>query len=152
MVCKIEKSHFNFSEMKSLEHIIFERGRTPKVISRSSTERYSRSMTFSRILIEGIYRIYQLQYLTCKSDVSAEERWTERHTKLFEAAKYALTTAPCLLTIDPTKPFKIHTDACEAVQGLESILLQQNSNKQWRAVAYHSNRLTKAERAHSATE
>ena len=79
--------------------------------------------------------------------MSAEERWTELHTKLFEAAKYALTTAPC-----PTKPFEIHTDACEAVQGLGSILLQQNSNKQWRPVAYHSNRLTKAERAHSATE
>ena len=38
------------------------------------------------------------------------------------------------------------------VRGLGSVLLQQNIEGKWRPVAYHSTRLTEAERAHSATE
>ena len=62
-------------------------------------------MNFNREYIPNLSDIIApLQDLTCISEISVEERWTELHTKAFEAAKHALTTAPCLLTIDPTKP------------------------------------------------
>ena len=91
--------------------------------------------------------IAPLQDLTCKS-----ERWTDSHMKVFDAAKYPLTSAPRLLTVEPSKAFTIHADACKVGTGLRSVLLQQNVERKWRIVAYHSMWLTESERAHSATE
>ena len=165
MVCKIEKSHLGFNQMKSLGHIISDMGRMPdpKLVSKllaiappkdlQGIRSFLGVLNFNREYIPNISHIIAaLQDLTCKDPRSIEERWTDDHTKSFNAAKHALTNAPCLLTIDPTKPFTIHTDACKAGRGLGSVLLQQNHEGKWRPVAYHSTRLTEAERAHSATE
>ena len=155
MVCKIEKSHLGFNQIKSLGHIISEYSRVPdpKLVSRSLAVAPLEDLQGNREYVPRLSTIIAaLQDLTCKSELSVKERWTNEHLLAFNAAKHALTSAPCLLTVDTTKPFVIHTDACKAGRGLGAVLLQQNQEVKWRPVAYHSTRLTEAERAHSATD
>ena len=81
------------------------------------------------------------------------EKFKERsHGKAFRDAKLALSSAPCTLQIDITKPFYIHVDSCKNGRGPGAILLQQNDQGDWRPVSYFSCRLRKGEQAWSATE
>ena len=151
--------------MKSLGHIISEYGRSPdpKLVTKlldiappkdiTGVRAFIGLLNFNREYIANLNSIIRLiQDLTCKSELSVEQRWTSDHTQAFEAGKHALTNAPCVLTIDTMKPFIIHTDACKVGRGLGAVLLQQNFKNDWRPVAYYSNKLTEVERAHSATE
>ena len=138
MVCKIDKSHLGHHQMKALGHIISDTGRSPdpKLVNKilnmaepkdlAGVRSFLGILNFNREYIPNLSSIIApLQDLTCKNERSVAERWNEEHTKAFNAAKHSLTSAPCLLTIDPTKPFVIHTDACKVGRRLEtgSILL-----------------------------
>ena len=80
-------------------------------------------LNFNREYIPNLNSIIGLmQELTCKSELTIEQRWTDAHLKAFEAGMYALTNAPYLLTIDTTKPSVIHTDACKVARGLGAVL------------------------------
>jgi len=140
MVCKIDKSHLGYDHMKALGHVISNEGRNPdpKLVNKllqiaqptdiQGVRSFLGILNFNREYITNLSDIIApLQDLTCKSDKSIPSRWTELHTQAFMAAKHALTNAPCLLTIDPTKPFIIHTDACKIGRGLGAVLLQKNN-------------------------
>ena len=165
MVCKIKKSHLGYDQMKSLGHIISEYGCSsdPKLVTKllniapptdiTGVHAFLGLLNFNRKYIPNFNSIIGLiQELTCKSELTIEQRWTDAHLEAIDAGKHALTNTPCLLTIDTTKPFVIHTDACKVGRGLGAVLLQQNFKNDWRPVAYYSNKLTEAERGHSATE
>jgi len=65
----------------------------------------------------------------------------------FKHCKAAITSAPCLITIDITKPFSIHVDACKNGRSPGAVLLQQNNADDLRPVSYYSyRRLRKGDR------
>ena len=107
MVCKIEKSYLGYDQMKSLGHIISEYGRSPdpKLVTKlldiappkdiTGVRAFLGLLNFNREYIPNLNSIIGLiQDLTCKSDLSVEQRWTSAHTQAFEAGKHALTNAP----------------------------------------------------------
>ena len=48
--------------------------------------------------------------------------------EFFRMCKAALTTAPCLMTIDSSKPFTLNVDSCKNGRGPGAALLQQNAD------------------------
>jgi RNase H-like domain found in reverse transcriptase len=87
-----------------------------------------------------------------KLGTDVAEEWSKMHDQAFDALKLALTSAPCRLAIDTTKPFVLHVDASRTGRGLGAVLLQQNERKHWRPVAYYSYKLKEGERTRCATE
>lgn len=81
-----------------------------------------------------------------KTDADVVKDWRpDYHGKAFQEMKLALTSAPCLLTLDITKPFVLHMDACRIGRRLGAVLLQQNHKGDRRPVSYYSYRLTEGE-------
>ena len=165
MVCKVSKSHFLYPSAKILGHIMSEYGRTPDpekvqpimdmIPPRSVAELRS---ILGLINVNKDYLPLNKNYLgpleeLLKKDADVVQDWRpEYHGKAFQEAKLALTSAPCLLTLDITKPFVLHVDACRVGRGIGAVLLQQNHKGDWRPVAYYSYRLTEGERTRCATE
>ena len=69
--------------------------------------------------------------------------WDDRCQQLFDNLKCLYTTAPILVYADFTKPFKLHTNACES--GLGAVLFQTHDDRTNAMIAYTSRSLTKAE-------
>ena len=165
LVLKIAKSHFLYPSVRILGHIYSEHGRTPdpslvKAVLDLAPPQDVKGVrhllglaVFNREYIPHYSEITKpLQDLT-KNGVDVAADWSpEVHGKALQALKHALTTAPCLLTVDPSKPFTIHVDACKTGRGPGAVLLQQDSKANWRPVAYFSVRLRNKEHTWSATE
>lgn len=80
----------------------------------------------------------------------ARFKWDSSMQGAFLALKNALLNAPVLKLPDVDKPFRVVTDASDfAIAG---VLLQQDDNQAWRAVAYTSRKLSSAERNYTAAE
>ena len=86
--------------------------------------------------------------------VNVVETWDlEIHGKALDEIKHALTTAPCLIPIDPRGQFTIHVDTCKTERGIGAVLLQHKEHlKSWRPCAYYSRKLAKGQKQWSATE
>ena len=69
--------------------------------------------------------------------------WNDRCQQAFDDLKRLCTTAPILVYVDFTQPFKLHTDACGS--GLGAVLYQTHDNGMDVVIAYTSRSLTKAE-------
>jgi hypothetical protein len=69
--------------------------------------------------------------------------WTEAHQAAFNTTKTAMTTAPVLKLPDPTKPFKLTTDASDYATG--AILMQEHDRKE-HPVSFYSRTMNPAER------
>jgi hypothetical protein len=132
LVLKIAKSHFLYPSVRILGHIYSEHGRTPDpslvkaVLDLAPPQdvkgvRYLLGLAvFNREYIPHYSEITRPLQDLMKNGVDVAADWTaEVHGKALQALKHALTTAPCLLTIDPSKPFTIHADACKIGRGPE---------------------------------
>ena len=71
--------------------------------------------------------------------------WGEREQKAFQDVKDALSNAPVLVLPDPSKPYRVISDASDF--GVGAVLLQEG-----KPVAYFSKKLNKAEQNYSTTE
>ena len=76
----------------------------------------------------------------------------EIHGEALRKLKRILARQPVLRGIDPSKPFRIHVDACRTGRGIGAVLLQQDSEGRWHPTAYWSLKLTETERNYSATD
>ena len=70
--------------------------------------------------------------------------WTVDQHTAFENLKAAYVSKPVLLMPDRTKPYEIKCDASLFTTG--AILLQQDTNRDWHPVAYHSKSMSPTER------
>jgi hypothetical protein len=101
----------------------------------------------------GMGIISCLSELTLKG-VNVKEAWDpQTHGVAFEEIKYALTHAPCLISIDPRGKFTIYVDTCKTERGIRAVVLQWVDRLQsWRPCAYYSRKLIKGQKQWSATE
>jgi hypothetical protein len=165
LVAKVSKSHFLYPTAKVLGSIMSEYGRTPSTNHIEAILQMAPPRTQAEVRhILGLvnfnreYLPNAKSYLAAFEDllrtgVDVVEQWSkEIHGVAFESLKLALTSAPCLLTIDTTKPFVIHVDASRIGRGLGAVLLQKNEKGHWRPVAYYSYKLKDGERTRCATE
>jgi hypothetical protein len=164
LIMKVSKSHFLYDSMRVLGNIYSEHGRVPdpklvKALTDIATptdvtgiRSFLGLLNFNQDYIPNYKSIIApLEACLCK-DVDIADVWKDEiHGVAFREAKRALTSAPCLMAIDVTKPFTIHVDACKNGRGPGAVLLQHNG-KHWRPVAYFSCKLRKGETAWSATE
>uniref|UniRef100_A0A383VMU0 Integrase catalytic domain-containing protein n=1 Tax=Tetradesmus obliquus TaxID=3088 RepID=A0A383VMU0_TETOB len=98
----------------------------------------------------GFYRRFIHHYahkalpLTNLTSSGIKWRWrADVEAKAFEHLKDTLTSAPVLVTPDPTLPYEVYTDASKFALGA---LLLQNQGKGRQPVAYLSRKLNSAER------
>jgi hypothetical protein len=88
-----------------------------------------------------------------RKNVDVLATWTDEiHGEALRKLKRTLTRQPVLRGIDPSKPFRIHVDACRTGRGIGAVLLQQDDEGRWHPVAYWSLKLTDTERNYSATD
>jgi RNase H-like domain found in reverse transcriptase/Reverse transcriptase (RNA-dependent DNA polymerase)/Integrase zinc binding domain/Chromo (CHRromatin Organisation MOdifier) domain/Retroviral aspartyl protease len=76
-------------------------------------------------------------------------KWNDRAQVAFEKLKAALSSAPVLLIPDPSKEFRVHTDASDFAVG--AILLQDHGHG-WQPVAYESRKLAPAQLNYTTKE
>lgn len=76
-------------------------------------------------------------------------KWSEDEDAVFEQLKEALTKAPVLQPVDPTKPFTVRTDASAYAVGA---VLCQGEGEEEHPVEYASRLLTPAERNYATIE
>lgn len=72
-----------------------------------------------------------------------EWRWTDEHTKAFNALKDRLVEQPILALYDPKLETELHTDASKI--GVAGILMQRGRDSLLRPVAYYSRKTTNDE-------
>ncbi len=71
--------------------------------------------------------------------------WGEKQQNAFDLVKHALTSAPVLHLVDPSKPYEVITDA--SINGIGAVLLQEGH-----PVAYLSKKFSPAERNYATGE
>uniref|UniRef100_A0A383VGW9 Reverse transcriptase domain-containing protein n=1 Tax=Tetradesmus obliquus TaxID=3088 RepID=A0A383VGW9_TETOB len=78
-------------------------------------------------------------------------KWGAEEQQAFDTLKSSLLTPPCLRRADLSRPFYVHTDA--SGQAVGAILTQKDDTgkEEW-VVAYHSRKLTPAQRNYSISE
>jgi hypothetical protein len=87
-----------------------------------------------------------------KADMDVGAAWQDEvHGRSFRALQYALSSAPCLMTIDASKPFCLHVDTSKE-RGIGAVLCQKDFKGDWRPVSYYSVRLRGRENEWSASE
>ena len=170
LIMKVSKSHFLQDSIRVLGHIFNEFGHTPDPIhiknlmemapptDQKGVRSFIGLLNFNHKYIPRFSELTgPLNDLLCKdtngqpTDVAA--LWQDDvHGEVFRKAKIALTSAPCMMAIDVTKPFMLHVDSCKNGRGPGAVLLQQNDEADWRPVSYFSCRLRKGEQSWSATE
>ena len=170
LIMKISKSHFLHDSTRCLGNIFSEFGYTPdpthiKAImdmapptDQTGVKSFLGLLNFNRNYIPKFAEITgPLNDLLMKNTegepTDVAKIWRDDYEgEHFRMCKAALTSAPCLLTIDSSKPFTLHVDSCKNGRGPGAVLLQQNEQGDWRPVSYFSCRLRKGEQAWSATE
>ena len=170
LIMKISKSHFLHDSTRCLGHIFSEFGYTPdpthvKAIMDmapptdvTGIKSFLGLLTFNKDYIPRFAELTGPLNDLCMKETNGEptdvaKLWRDDYQgEHFRMCKAALTTAPCLMTIDSSKPFTLHVDSCKNGRGPGAVLLQQNDKGHWRPVSYFSCRLRKGEHAWSATE
>jgi hypothetical protein len=79
-----------------------------------------------------------------------EFQWNKEAQRAFDELKKMLTSTPILQLFDPKKPTRVETDASKYALG--GVLSQQNNDKLWRPVAYHSRKFNGAETRYSTSD
>jgi hypothetical protein len=166
LILKVSKTTLGYASAKFLGHIHSQHGRSPDpaLVSAVLDIATPTEVTHVRHLL-GLVQ-YNMEYIrggmgiiSCLSDltlkgVNVEEAWNpETHGVALNEIKHALTTAPCLIPIDPRGKFTIHVDTCKKERGIGAVLLQWVEKSQsWRPCAYYSRKLVKGQKQWSATE
>ncbi|MFN8792066.1 MAG: Ty3/Gypsy family RNase HI domain-containing protein, partial [Bdellovibrionales bacterium] len=164
---KLAKCHFDYPEIEFLGHCIDKNGRYPskKAVAaivelgypcedQTSVRSFVGMTLYYKDYIRGYSDIVSPLHGLTRKGVDVKARWGEEHRDAVDRLKKALTEAPCLQTVDNTKPFQIRVDACRKGRGLGAVLLQPSVHDEtkWVPVAYWSKGLRPAEREYSPTE
>jgi transposase InsO family protein len=97
----------------------------------------------------GYYRQYIADYASVALPLTELTKkgnpfvWGQEQQAAFDALKQALTRAPILAHADPSKPYVLYTDASDKAVG--AILVQNDSEKVERVIAYLSHKLSGAQ-------
>ena len=166
LILKVSKTTLGYASAKFLGHIHSQHGRSPDPALVSAvldiavpTDATQVKHIIGLVIYNSEYirgcmgMIATLTELTLKG-VNVVETWDpEIHGKALDKIKHALTTAPCLIPIDPRGQFTIHVDTCKTERGIGAVLLQHKEHlKSWRPCAYYSRKLAKGQKQWSATE
>jgi transposase InsO family protein len=170
LIMKISKSHFLQDSVRCLGYIFSEFGHTPDPIhikaimemappvDQTGVRSYLGLLNFNQKYIPRYHELIApladlLKKETNGVPTDVKALWDDKiHGEAFRKAKIALTSSPCMMQIDVTKPFVLHVDSCKNGRGPGAVLLQRNEVDDLRPVAYFSCRLRKGEQAWSATE
>lgn len=150
---KLTKCHFNKPELHYLGYVVGRDGvkADPKKVqavldwpvptSVTALRRFLGLANFFRRFIQGYSSLVAplTSLMTGKEGDSLQGRWTAVHTATFDAVKRALTSAPVLAHVDPSKPYTVTADA--SVHGTGAILMQEG-----RPVAYLSHKFNPTQR------
>ena len=162
---KRSKMHLNQDKIVFLGHMVDSTGRypSPKAVEAITKQAYPKAdqtavrsfigqTLYYRHYIEGYAdKVGPLHALTRKG-VDVPKTWGKEHEEAVDQLKDDLTSLPCLIPIDNTKPFEVRVDACRRGHGLGAILLQPDEEGLMRPVAYWSKALSKTEKDYSPTE
>lgn len=147
--CQFFKDHVTF-----LGFVIDEKGLSPdpRLIEAIAHRRepHNAKAVASFLGLTGYYRRFVKDYskiaapLTALLSTKVKFEWGPEQQRAFETLKDKLTSYPTLRRPDFTKPFILHTDASS--QTIGAILAQKDEDGKEHPVAYHSKKLTPAER------
>ena len=156
---KLKKCNFLKSKICFLGHQITEQGIEVNEDKVKAILDFKKPSTVKEIRsflgLAGFYRKFVYRFATIaapltellKKDVKFE--WGEIQDRAFNTLKQALTNPPILALPDFSLDFHLVTDASGS--GLGSVLMQKHKNK-LRVVAYHSRKMSDAERNYTITE
>ena len=158
---KLSKCQFGVKKITFLGYVVTEEGvhTDPDIIK--SVKEWPLPETLSDLRgflsLCSFYRKFvhkfadKVKLMTDMTRHDSVDKWTEDHTREFEAIKKALCEAPVLKAPDFNKPFIIHTDASDYALG--GTLLQKGEDSDVEhVVAYYSRKFQAAERNYSAQE
>ena len=150
---KLKKCDFLKEKLKYLGHVISENGIEPnddnvraiRDLSVPTTVREVRSFLGAA----GYYRKFIENYAKLAKPLTALTRknqrfyWDEETQQAFDTLKVRLTTAPILAYADPTKPYKLYTDASQYAVG--AVLTQEFEEGDDRVIQYISHQLNEGQ-------
>lgn len=147
--CQFFKDHVTF-----LGFVVDEKGLSPdpRLIEAIAhrQEPHNAKAVASFLGLTGYYRRFVKDYskiaepLTRLLSPKIKFTWGDEQQEAFQTLKDKLTSYPVLRRPDFSKPFILHTDASS--QAVGAILAQKDEDGKEHAVAYHSKKLTPAER------
>jgi hypothetical protein len=147
--CQFFKAHVTF-----LGFVVDEKGLSPdpRLIEAIANrqEPHNAKAVASFLGLTGYYRRFVKDYskiaepLTRLLSPKIKFTWDHEQQQAFDSLKERLVTYPILRRPDFSKPFILHTDASS--QAIGAILAQLDEDGKEHAVAYHSKKLTSAER------
>jgi hypothetical protein len=166
LILKQSKTSLGYSTAKFLGHIYSQQGRTPDPALVSAVLDLAVPTTLTQLKSFIGLVLYNIDYmrggngmLAPLNDLTQKGKDVERdwdtavHGIAFNEIKHALTTAPCLIPIDPQGKFTIHVDTCKTERGIGAVLLQYVEKLEcWRPCAYYSKKLKVGQKQWSATE
>ena len=161
MTAKPSKCNVAFGRIKFLGHMIGE-GRCEcqeeKIVKiRQAPRPMTQKQVRSFLGMTGYYRSFVKDYNTValplydllKKGCNSQVSWGATQEAAFLTLKEALCSQPILRLPDKDRPFILRTDASE--EGVGAVLLQDFDGAPY-PVAYHSRRLSQAERNYSVVE
>lgn len=160
LVAKLSKCSFFKEEIDFLGHVINSNGiqpdprkiqvlkEWPKPTTVSELRSFLGLASFFRKFVPGFAKIAAPMSDLFKSGASIDS-WGALQDKAFTQVKEALTTPPCLIIFDHTKPTVVRADASDHAIGAT---LLQDHGQGFQPVAFESRKLTPAERNYPVHE
>ncbi|MGQ3348719.1 reverse transcriptase domain-containing protein, partial [Bosea sp. (in: a-proteobacteria)] len=155
LYAKLKKCDFNKPEVNFLGHVVCAEGikvdpskvkvvaEWPAPTSVSELRSFLGLANYFRRFMQGYSKRVAVLHDLTKASVPFV--WTPSCQAAFEGVKHSLTSAPVLALPDFTKPFELIADA--SLDGIGAVLQQEG-----RPLAYHSRKLSSAERNYTTGE
>ncbi|GBG71411.1 hypothetical protein CBR_g8831 [Chara braunii] len=154
----LEKSEFFLSEISFLGYIVTVEGLKPDPRKVAAVREAPSSVTLTQVRaflgLASYYRRF-IQSFACLAKpqtnlLKKEEQliWTPECKAAFRALKEALTLAPVLARLDPTRQFALHTDW--QPQAISAVLTQQGTDGREHVIEYASKTLSQAQSNYEA--
>ncbi|RWS24587.1 Retrovirus-related Pol polyprotein from transposon-like protein [Leptotrombidium deliense] len=156
-----KKCEFFCEEIEFLGHTLTKEGIRPiheKVEAIKNTpEPQTRKQLRSFLGFAGYYRKFvrrfdELSYHLTEGIKKKGNKYlfTEEMRQEFHRLKEAISSTTLLVSYDADKEHQLHTDA--SITGVGAVLMQLETDKIWRPIAYISKKLTDCQRRYSVTE
>ncbi len=159
LYAKLSKCEFMQSEVSFLGHLVGKDGikMDPKKIQAIIDWPVPRDIhqLKSFLGLAGYYRKFILNYSAISNALNELTKkqvafnWSTVEQTAFEQLKQAVTTAPVLATVDPSKPFTLYTDASGYAVGAALMQDQGNGNQ---PIAFYSHKMNDHEKRYAVYE